>query len=101
MQQQGDVNIWPTELPSLAQKRTDRVVRRGETTGHSHRLTGDVELYELGDRIFARVLAGNAAIVHEEHKTQPLPPLPDGQVYEFGPTHEYDHFAEKAREVAD
>jgi len=46
-------------------------------------------------------LAGNAAIVHEEHKTQPLPPLPDGQVYEFGPTHEYDHFAEKAREVAD
>jgi hypothetical protein len=99
MFQQGDVNIYQIDqLPDGAVQRSSTVVREGEVTGHAHRIVGgEVEMFELGDRIFARILSGDCSIVHEEHGAIPL-----GEgLYEFGPTHEYDHFAEESRELAD
>lgn len=96
--QQGDVNIWTTRIPPKAQAKNGALIREGEVTGHAHRLTGsEYELLQMGARVFARILSGDCAVVHEEHKTIALPP---GE-YEFGPTYEYDHFAEEAQEVLD
>lgn len=98
MLQQGDVNIVRREVPEDAKKRTSAVVREGETTGHKHAIEGtEFEMLELGHRIFARILSGDARIVHEEHKTINLP----AGDYEFLPTHEFDHFAERSRMVRD
>ena len=96
--QQGDVNIWSQSIPAGVRKKTSPVVREGEATGHSHTITGtDFEMYEMGDRIFARILSCDCRIVHEEHKQIELP-IGD---YEFGPTYEYDYEAEESRQVVD
>ena len=99
-EQQGDVNIWEvTEIPSEAKARKSNVVRDGEATGHSHRVQGDVQLLECEDgRIFANVGEGGGSLTHEEHGPISFEP---NKTYEFGPTYEYDHFMEEAREVID
>ena len=98
MLQQGDVNIWGSCIPPKATPRKSPIVAEGEATGHMHKVVGtDFEMLELGDRIFARILSGDCAIVHEEHKTIMLPP---GE-YEFGPTYEYDYETKEARRVQD
>ena len=83
-------------LDRLHQK-TDGILAGGETTGHAHRVEGDVELYEMGEKILMRVLSGNARVVHEEHTLQEIPP---GD-YEVDIVQEYDPFKEEARRVAD
>ena len=109
--QQGDINIVqvsdiPTVgghkwNPSKLAKHAGTIIREGETTGHAHRLTGkagmDFQLYQLGTRLFARILSGNVRIIHEEHG---MIELPVGE-YEFTPVIEYDHFAEESRAVRD
>lgn len=106
--QQGDVNIiterfkWVNNSPAIGtermKKRDGGIVREGETTGHAHRILGtDFQLYQLGARLFGRILSGDCRIVHEEHGTIELP-VGD---YEFTPTVEYDHFTERSRRVVD
>jgi len=96
--QQGDVNITKIEkIPVDAKIKPDRILRDGEVTGHAHRLKGEAELLELGDRLFMRVLGGDVSVIHEEHNTVLIPP---GE-YEVTPTHEYDHFLEESRAVVD
>ena len=111
MLQQGDVNIekisviphwenkfagrWSKERTEM-KKRDGDVIREGETTGHAHRIVGtDFQLYELGRRIFARILSGDCRIVHEEHKPIELAP---GD-YEFFPVFEYDHMTQARHRV--
>lgn len=55
----GDVQGYLIEkLPVGAKKIEEvqkRIIARGETSGHCHVLTGDVELFELNGQIFAVV----------------------------------------------
>jgi hypothetical protein len=96
--QQGDVNIESVaKIPSDAKPRKSRVLAEGEATGHKHVIEGDVELFELGDKIFMRILGGDCRVVHEEHGEIAVPP---GE-YEVRRTPEIDHFTDQARMVAD
>lgn len=55
----GDVQGYSIEqLPDGAKKITSiegKIIARGETSGHAHILTGDVELFELEGQTFAVV----------------------------------------------
>ena len=97
--QQGDVNIVKiSELPKKCKAINTDIIREGEATGHAHRIVGsDFKLYQQGQLILARIMSGDCAIVHEEHKTIELS---QGD-YAFSPTVEYDHFAEESRMVRD
>jgi hypothetical protein len=95
--QQGDVIVEAAALPAKAKKIPVRALAEGEVTGHAHRVVGDAEMFELGDRLFLRILGGDCSVVHEEHKEQTIPP---GD-YEIRKVREYDHFAEEARQIRD
>ena len=68
---QGDLRIIKINaIPKEAIKRKDKILLKGEVTGHAHRLTnGDV--YNLDERILFTVLYP-AEIIHEEHLPIPL-----------------------------
>ena len=96
--QHGDVLIFTGDIPADVVPAKDNILAEGEATGHMHRLSGsDVEVLQLGDKLFARVRSGDAKVTHEEHDTIALPP---GD-YQIGRVQEFDHFAEEARNVAD
>ncbi|GGJ24218.1 hypothetical protein [Deinococcus roseus] len=72
----GDVLIQSIEhLPAGAQERPGTILARGELTGHSHRIQdpATVQLWQLHGEIYIEVTAGLAHLIHEEHKTIPLP----------------------------
>ena len=77
MYRHGDVLIAPTKnIPEGAKKRHDRILAKGEITGHSHRIEteGVADLFDLGDDVFVRVADRPARVVHEEHDTITLQP---------------------------
>lgn len=70
MWRQGDVFISAVAaIPREAVKWRDCVLAEGELTGHSHRIDqqGAAELFEHRDRLYLRVLADEARVVHQEH----------------------------------
>ena len=76
MWRQGDVLISAVaEVPPLARKREDCVLAEGELTGHSHRVDqpAAAELLEHDGRLYLRVLASEARVVHQEHGPITLP----------------------------
>ncbi len=98
---QGDVNlIAVNEIPNNAKKvkRTDRgyVLAEGEVTGHTHRITADVDLYEVDGVLYLKNDAP-VEITHEEHHPVTVPP---GK-WKVGITREFDHLQQEARNVAD
>lgn len=99
--QQGDVCLDPTTIPADAKPKAGLVLALGEATGHKHVVEpmegSSAELLKLGDRVFLRILGGDARVVHEEHCQITLPP---GE-YEVGIVNEYDYDAEEARKVVD
>ena len=66
----GDVQCYVIDkIPAGAKKVTSvegRIIARGETSGHAHILTGDVELFELDGQIFAVV--GKDGAYHQHYK---------------------------------
>ena len=96
--QQGDVLFITVEVPVSAEKSIcGNVIRRGETTGHSHVLTVAGELQHTGREFFAAIPVDKFAVItHEEHK-----PLLIDESVQILPTHEYDHFAQRSRFVRD
>jgi hypothetical protein len=68
----GDVQGYSiSELPKGLTKVTgvaDRIIARGETSGHAHILTGDVELFkdEKANRLYAVV--GSDGAFHQHYK---------------------------------
>lgn len=66
----GDVQGYQiAELPKGAKKITnvaDKIVARGETSGHAHIFTGDVEMFELNGQMFAVV--GKDGAFHQHYK---------------------------------
>jgi hypothetical protein len=70
MWRQGDVLISTVDaIPRGAAKRPNCVLAEGEMTGHSHRIDqpGVAELLEHQGRLYLRVLAKEAKVVHQEH----------------------------------
>ena len=66
----GDVQAYKIEsLPKGATPITDilkKIIARGETSGHAHILTGDVELFEHNGQVFAVV--GKDGAYHQHYK---------------------------------
>jgi hypothetical protein len=76
MWRQGDVLISAVvEIPPLARKRKDCILAEGELTGHSHRVDqpATAELLEHDGKMYLRVLAKEAKVVHQEHGPITLP----------------------------
>lgn len=74
MYRQGDVLlIRELVLPAGAELvKNERIVERGELTGHAHRLEGMAEIHTRYGTMYIRAGAG-AKLVHEEHAAIDLP----------------------------
>ena len=72
---QGDVLLVRVDvMPALhgAVEEEDRILARGEATGHNHRITGPAKVLRSGQQLY--VLAEQEAeLVHEEHDTIRVP----------------------------
>ena len=75
MKRQGDLifkslNEFPdTRIVKSFIEGDETVLVHGETTGHSHRLQGDFDLYRDGKNNVFFEVKSKAKVVHEEHKT--------------------------------
>ena len=76
MWRHGDVFIAPVGLiPPDAVKKHHCVLAEGEATGHSHRIAepGAATLFESGGKLYLRVTADHATVIHQEHRAITLP----------------------------
>jgi hypothetical protein len=66
----GDAQFYLIEsLPKGAKKIVgiaEKIIARGETSGHAHIVTGDVEMFELNGQMFAVV--GKDGAYHQHYK---------------------------------
>jgi len=66
----GDAQFYQIDkLPEGAKKITkseEKIIARGETSGHAHIITGDVEMFELNGQRFAVV--GKDGAYHQHYK---------------------------------
>jgi len=61
----GDVEfLFIDAIPSQAEKIENRPVAYGEQSGHAHVITGNVEMFENGGFMYAKVGPGGARIQH-------------------------------------
>ncbi|MCI0456467.1 MAG: hypothetical protein L0Z62_05745 [Gemmataceae bacterium] len=70
MWRQGNIFLAPVSaIPKQASKRPGGLLVEGELTGHSHRLErlSDGEVLQANDRLYLRIAAPSARIVHQEH----------------------------------
>ena len=95
--QQGDVLIFPAEIPSGCKEVKNKILREGETTGHAHRVIGDGEVYEKDGTLYMRVGKDGVTVKHEEHKEQKIK---EGS-YRIGVVREVDPFEKVIRQVKD
>ena len=105
--QQGDVLIKEVkddyQLGRIKERKSRKVksltLAQGETTGHSHLLTGKniIHFIPQGNDYIAFELKEEATISHEEHNSFVLPP----GMYFIETVREYDHFNEETRYVRD
>jgi hypothetical protein len=72
------------------------ILAEGETTGHYHALSGNVDVFEENDVREFRLDEPNT-LTHQEHKKIEIP---EGD-YQSGIAIEYDHFLEESRKVVD
>lgn len=74
MMRQGDVLLVRDTIPRDAKPQPgERVVERGELTGHAHRLDGLAEIHTRHGVMYVRAGKG-ASLTHEEHATLELEP---------------------------
>lgn len=113
----GDVQFKMIDsLPQNAQKIANKPLAYGETSGHVHVLTGNVDLFEIGGRTYAVVGNDGARLQHvmennltpkcitevrelpiADHKSILLPP----GTYEFGIQKQFNPFEKIFEEVRD
>lgn len=111
----GDVQFRTTTLPKGAKKIQNTPLAYGETSGHVHVLTGDVEMYEYEGTMLAVVGSDGAFLQHcheSVYKTNvatnaPLP-IADHKpvqlaagVYSFGIHKRYNPFSQVFENVID
>ena len=74
----------------------DRVVARGEMTGHNHVIDdGEAEMFTIGGSMYITVGDAGISIRHAEHGAVDIPP----GTYRVGIDREYDYSAQAARTV--
>src|SRR5688572_10511439 len=76
MWRQGDVLIAAIEeLPAEARPKQGVTVAEGEVTGHRHHFAdpGAVKLFETEGLLFVRVIAAEATLIHDEHRSITIP----------------------------
>ncbi len=81
----------------MRKKLKEPILAVGEVTGHAHRLSDNVEVYETEEKTRQFDLETQDMVRHEEHKKIILKP---GQ-YESDKVIEYDHFEEETKKVID
>lgn len=100
----GDVYIFAVsrgEVPETAKKTKSRVLAEGEVTGHAHRLTGKVDVFEDTDgTLYFVPLEGGASTIHEEHTEIPIVTEED-EVGTNRIQREYNHYEKAAQRVRD
>lgn len=86
---QGDVLLKKAHhIPPGFKKSDDPVLVQGETTGHAHRVTGQVQVFR-GPRGMMYV-SGKGMLMHEEHG-----PIPIDGIYEIQRQREYNPFEQR------
>lgn len=73
------------------------ILAEGEVTGHAHKLSNKVDVYETEEKTRQFDLTSPDTVKHEEHNPITLKP----GIYESDKVIEYDHFAEEAKKVQD
>jgi len=72
----GDAQLYIIDkIPAGANrlvKPEEKIIARGETSGHCHILTGDVEMFEFNGQMFAVV--GNDGAFHQHYKEANVKP---------------------------
>ena len=82
---QGDILIIKIDkLPKKAKKRNSKILLKGESTGHAHRLE-EGEIYEYNDRVLLSIPIPTR-IIHEEHN---LISIDEPGLYEIKRQREY------------
>jgi hypothetical protein len=97
---QGDVTFVPVKtVPKGMKLVPDGVLARGESSGHSHRVSvlEDAELYQMDGKMFLCVGDNGVSIVHEEHAPVTL----DHGNYEVHIDQSFDYSVQALRNVAD
>lgn len=103
--QQGDVLMFPAEIPKGVKRLSTNVLQEGEHTGHAHRLQFRHDDQSIGSGVYEHPeslqkyfkVDKATALRHEEHHEIMIP---EGE-YRVAIVREYDHFAEEARNVVD
>ena len=97
----GDVYIYATEaIPATAKKIKSCILAEGEVTGHAHRLTGEVDVFEDTDGTLY-LAPTDAVVTHEEHTEIPTREMDD---HEFSTTRiqrEWNPYHKAAERVRD
>lgn len=96
MIQQGDILIFPSEIPEGAKKQKHNILRHGES-GHSHTAVGECDIYDKDGTLYMRVGEGGTTIKHQEHTEQVVK---QGD-YRIGVVKEVDPFEKIIRQVRD
>lgn len=101
--QQGDVLLDLVALPKAAKKKSGRIILAlGEATGHMHEVIGEgIACYEDESGVLYVVAEQAGTLTHQEHHTQEIPVTPPGMAWRRRIVHEYFHFEEESRAVAD
>jgi len=102
---QGDVIICKSKIPADAFERNDRVIARGEGSGHAHVISaGDAKLFVAPPTtakpeggLYLKVYSDSAIVSHDTH---PDVAFPKGE-YEIGFERELDWYTGLSRKVAD
>jgi hypothetical protein len=115
---QGDVQFkMINKLPENVKKINNAPLAYGEISGHIHVLTGDVEIFGIGEKRYAKIGKKRARLQHilegnlkdascmMEVKELPVADhksilLPQG-IYEFGIQKQYDPFEKIFKRVID
>ena len=77
---QGDLLFIPVkEVPSAAAQRAPvagrHVLALGEVTGHHHTITAErVEVFDVAEAVFLKIMQAPAKVVHQEHAPTVLEP---------------------------
>lgn len=95
---QGDVVLVKIDKAPGGLVEKDKILARGETTGHTHRFESEqaTVLLDRNNNTQYVALAGDCELIHEEHKNVLVP----RGVYKVVPQREYD-ILEGARMVMD
>ena len=90
---QGDVLLIPVDRqpPEGTAIKDEAILALGETTGHAHRVLGNVMDWTEGEARFVRVIGPDyGSLSHEDHDPTPAAVVAPEQTYRVVPQQEWD-----------